>query len=144
MSVVMGYSRGSRSVPSLGRLASHSSSYSNRPAQYRKALAIPSARNADISLPFLCGINPKKINSADEIPLAQRAVIRALGPGIGIILASTPNSLRRFETSITPGSEIVGVPASETRAKFFPPFKVPQDLYNPGVFFFLLFKKFAL
>ena len=61
---------------------------------------------------FFSGINPKKINFSEK-PLIDTAVATAEGPGIGIILILF---LIHSLTKIAPGSEILGVPASEINA----------------------------
>src|SRR3989344_897170 len=71
------------------------------------------------SRPFLCGKNPKKRNSEDGSPETERAAVRALAPGIGMIETSG-RFARTEDINAEPGSEIVGVPASETNATFFP------------------------
>ena len=61
--------------------------------------------------------NPTKINSLVFSPEAINALINAQAPGIGII------SMPFFIASLTissPGSDIPGVPASETIAIFSP------------------------
>ena len=63
------------------------------------------------------GKKPKNVNSFASIPDAISAVIAAHAPGIGItfILFS-----KHFFTISSPGSDITGVPASDTNATFFP------------------------
>ena len=66
------------------------------------------------------------------MPATESAAVRADGPGTDSILISrsdlespkglTLNSSLTFSTSIAPGSEIAGVPASDTKAIFFPSF----------------------
>ena len=59
-----------------------------------------------------------------EKPLIETAVATAEGPGIGVILILFfTHSL----TNIEPGSEMVGVPASEIKDIFFPLFKSLAD-----------------
>ena len=61
--------------------------------------------------------NPKNVNSFVSIPEAISALIHAHAPGIGTI--SILFSIAPFTIS-SPGSDIAGVPASETIAIFFP------------------------
>lgn len=60
---------------------------------------------------------PKNENSFASIPEDIMAVISAHGPGIGITLIPSPNAIL---TISSPGSDITGVPASETIAIFLP------------------------
>ena len=71
---------------------------------------------------FFVGGKPEKINLSDLKPETEAAAVTALGPGIAIIFTSSPNNSVTFSINIFPGSEIPGVPASETKAKFFPCF----------------------
>ena len=61
--------------------------------------------------------NPKKVNSLVLIPEEINALIAAHAPGIGIIFILF---LIASFTISSPGSEIPGVPASETNAIFSP------------------------
>lgn len=63
------------------------------------------------------GKKPIKINSFVFIPELINALIAAQAPGIGIISIF---SLIASLTIFSPGSEIPGVPASETSAIFSP------------------------
>ena len=65
------------------------------------------------------GKKPINVNSVASIPEAIIAVINAHAPGIGITFIFSFNA--SFTIS-SPGSDIAGVPASDTRAIFFPSF----------------------
>ena len=67
--------------------------------------------------PCLRGKNPSKKKCSQEIPLATKAVTQAEGPGI--TCTSTPAS-RAASTRTWPGSETLGMPASEANAKVSP------------------------
>src|SRR3990167_3949007 len=73
-----------------------------------------------VSLPFLCGKNPRKVNSCVGKPEADNAAITAEAPGIGITSTLSRRLFLILEINIVPGSEIVGVPASDTKARFLP------------------------
>ena len=62
---------------------------------------------------FLFGKNPKDRNCLPENADTDRAAVTADGPGMG---TTSKPSLMTALTSSTPGSLIVGVPASDTRA----------------------------
>ena len=65
------------------------------------------------------GEKPKNVKLSIEIPATEAIAVIEDTPGIGII--STFNLLFKISaTSLFPGSEIPGVPASETKAKIFP------------------------
>ena len=65
------------------------------------------------------GGNPRNVNPAAGSPLADTAAMTALGPGI----ASTRiPAARASDTRNCPGSETIGVPASETSAIESPAF----------------------
>ena len=66
---------------------------------------------------LLIGKKPKNENSCASIPEAIIAVIKAHGPGIGI--TSIPSS-KAILTISSPGSDITGVPASDTSAISLP------------------------
>ena len=68
-------------------------------------------------LPFFFGKNPSNTNRSDGRPLITRAGINAVAPGRHIILIFFFIDSR---ISKNPGSEIDGVPASETNANVFP------------------------
>ena len=65
----------------------------------------------------LCGGNPKNENGSCGKPHTDSAVKGALAPGIGSTLICFSTHAR---TNSRPGSEIPGVPASETRAMLRP------------------------
>jgi len=67
----------------------------------------------------LCGGNPRKENLSIGKPEIEAALIKAEQPGIGII-TTLIFPLTRNSINLFPGSEIPGVPESETNAKFFP------------------------
>ena len=67
------------------------------------------------------GKNPIKTNSFVSKPDAIKALIAAQAPGIGI--TSIFSSIAFFAIT-SPGSEIPGVPASETTAIFLPSFNL--------------------
>jgi hypothetical protein len=60
------------------------------------------------------------MNSVAGSPEDERAAITALGPGM---LSTRIPSPRAAATSVWPGSEMSGVPASETRAIESPAFR---------------------
>ena len=68
-----------------------------------------------LDLFFFSGKNPKKINFSEK-PLIDTAVETAEGPGIGVILILF---LTHSFTNIAPGSEILGVPASDINEIIF-------------------------
>ena len=68
---------------------------------------------------FLTGKNPLKKNFSEK-PLIDTAVETADAPGIGIIFISF---LIHSFTKIDPGSEMLGVPASEIKEIISPDFK---------------------
>src|SRR3989344_5669444 len=71
------------------------------------------ARLKKVCLPFLRGGNPRKQNSERLMSLTEIIAESADGPGIGIISKSAAvRSLINF----VPGSEMLGVPASVTKA----------------------------
>ena len=72
------------------------------------------------------------MNESVGKPLIVRAVITAEVPGIG---TTSICSLIALEINLTPGSEIAGVPASETNAQFSPDLIL---LITFGIFFFSL------
>ena len=65
----------------------------------------------------MLGKNPKKVKLSLANPEADKAVIKALGPGIGVTSIS---SFFACFTKKYPGSLIRGVPASLIRAIDFP------------------------
>ena len=65
----------------------------------------------------LTGGNPRNANDSLGSPDTARAAITALGPGIGSI--RIPASIAAL-ISRCPGSDIVGVPASDTSATLSP------------------------
>src|SRR3989344_686225 len=70
--------------------------------------------------PFLCGGNPRNKNSSAGKPEIESAPISAQGPGTETIFTSFPNLSTPASTNLPPGSEIPGVPASDTYARFLP------------------------
>lgn len=72
------------------------------------------------SLSFFESKNPQNVNESVGTPAAERAVMTDDAPGMGMILicAFWQSCTRRY-----PGSEISGVPASETIAIVSPAFK---------------------
>ena len=70
---------------------------------------------------FEDGKKPSKENLLEGNPEAESAVTNAHAPGMGITF--TPLSWQSLTRS-SPGSEMAGVPASETRAIFFPSFSM--------------------
>lgn len=72
-----------------------------------------------VSLPFLCGIKPKKRKSEVITPEIEKAAVRALAPGIASIFIFFCEVIIRF-IKTAPGSEIPGVPASVTMAILVP------------------------
>ena len=71
------------------------------------------------------GKKPKKVNSFVSNPDAIKAFTNAHAPGIGI--TSIFSSIAFFITS-SPGSQIPGVPASDTNAIFSPLFNFSINL----------------
>ena len=69
---------------------------------------------------FFFGRKPSNINLEEGKPLDTRAVRAAHGPGIQIIF--NPLHLTSFTRS-SPGSQILGIPASLTKATDFPDFR---------------------
>src|SRR3989442_1051487 len=67
--------------------------------------------------PGFAGRKPTNRNGPSEMPDAERAVTAAFGPGIGTTLNP---AARAFLTTVAPGSEIAGVPASVTSATVLP------------------------
>src|ERR1041385_7535365 len=66
-----------------------------------------------VFLPFFTGRKPSKANRGDGSPLTMRAGSRADAPGT--VFTGIPASSAE-ETTLKAGSEIPGVPASETSA----------------------------
>ena len=87
---------------------------------------------------FFFGRKPSNVNLEEWNPLETRAVIAAQGPGIQIIF-----SLFDFTsfTRLSPGSQILGIPASLTNAIDSPFFKEATIL---GIFFSELWTLFFL
>ena len=75
-----------------------------------------SKRSFSLSL-FFFGRKPSNVNLEDGNPLETSAVIAAHGPGMQIIFY--PLDLASFTRS-SPGSHILGIPASLTNANDFP------------------------
>lgn len=71
-----------------------------------------------VARPFFSGRKPSNTNLSQGSPLPTRAGTNAVAPGSTV--TSIPAFLHSL-TSINPGSEIPGVPASEIRAMFSPP-----------------------
>lgn len=113
----------SRATPTfvMPAAASSSSSFKMRCGDsYRTTGTRLAAMNfSEVCLPFLCGKNPKNKNSSDDSPAIDIAAASAEAPGIASIFASGANSRTRA-TSRAPGSEMPGVPASETNTIFSP------------------------
>ena len=65
-----------------------------------------------VCLPFLCGRNPSKQKRSQGNPLATKAGTKAVGPGKHS--TSIPSATHSLDNK-KPGSEIPGVPASETK-----------------------------
>lgn len=63
------------------------------------------------------GRNPMKVTGGISNGAIESRVVRDDGPGMGTMLMSSPMS---FFRNLAPGSETFGVPASETRAMFWP------------------------
>ena len=82
-------------------------------------MSLTSSKNLVLSFPDL-GIKPKNVNLSVSKPDKVKATKTLDGPGIDIIfIFFFTNSL----TSMLPGSEMRGVPASEIIAIDFPSFK---------------------
>ncbi len=73
----------------------------------------------NVCRPFLCGRNPRNKNSVSVMPAIESAAVSADGPGIATIFVSGFSS-RTCITTNPPGSEMPGVPASDTSATSFP------------------------
>ena len=70
-----------------------------------------------VALPFFSGRNPSNTNRSQGNPEATSAGTKAVAPGRQT--TSIPAS-RQARESMKPGSEIPGVPASETSASLLP------------------------
>src|SRR3989344_2119444 len=77
---------------------------------------LPAIFLKNVSLPFLCGGKPKNVNSERLMSLKEMIAAREDGPGIVTISAKVAASF----ISLCPGSDIPGVPASVTNARFLP------------------------
>ncbi len=65
----------------------------------------------------LRGRKPSKVNRSAGSPERATASVTALGPGMPVTAAPTPSAAR---TALSPGSEMVGIPASVSRATVSP------------------------
>merc|ERR1711991_241253 len=80
---------------------------------------------------FLSGKNPQNKNLSEK-PLIETAAATADGPGMGNILIPF---LMHSLTKIEPGSEILGVPASDIKEIIFPDFR--YSIILTTFFFFI-------
>src|SRR3989344_6405568 len=83
---------------------------------------LPAIFLKNVSLPFLCGGNPKNKNSDKSISLTDIMEANEEGPGIGTMEIKLPlgNPVTKCLINLCPGSDIPGVPASVTNARFLP------------------------
>ena len=74
-----------------------------------------------VCLPFFTGKNPSNTNFSLGNPEFTRAGTKAVAPGKQ---STSISSITHSRINKKPGSEIVGVPASETKARVSPAFNL--------------------